>query len=148
MISWYHRTRILNKQRMLVDKKNQVSKEIWVAWWKIQRKQIAMACHWTKITKIHLIWQNRWIINARCHKNTVNRSDLTFFSSGLNFIRKVVSMPGATLCPTSGGLIILKYGEFVSVTFTNLATLKHELINYKICIIYTPAVHHSSHGRT
>ena len=35
-----------------------------------------------------------------------------------------VSIPGATLCPTSWGLMILKYGESVWVTLTRRATYK------------------------
>ena len=37
---------------------------------------------------------------------------------------KTVSIPGATLCPTSWGLMILKYGESVWVTLTRRATYK------------------------
>lgn len=47
---------------------------------------------------------------------------VTFFSSGLNWILNVVGSPGPTLCPTSCGLITLKYGESACVTFTNLGT--------------------------
>ena len=48
----------------------------------------------------------------------------TFFSSGVNWMMKTVSIPGATLCPTSWGLMILKYGESVWVTLTRRATYK------------------------
>lgn len=46
----------------------------------------------------------------------------TLISSGVNCSLKVVGNPGPTLCPTSCGLIILKYGESACVTFTNLGT--------------------------